>query len=716
MKLLSLGKRYERATMTAATSTNWKGSISETDMSDDGEPKLQIVDPYESEANMELKPRLLKSFSVDEEASNASEAVESLLMLGQSDVWSESSIPVSQGSRMRTKSWRMTSSNGDGILTREEKGVVTYYQKMRERNNEASKRCRLKRRLKAESLETQLNFLASANSMLKQRIARMESIGQVFKDGIQSIQLKDCQCTQTVSLIKQINRRYKETMDLTNAALLKTSKSYREQNPELILQSSSDDDFPLSNSPVPPPFYRTNSTPVFVKMESSHPKPEFQTVLQNTPPTRAMTALDVLNETILKSLGPSTSPPSPLNHPDVSSSLSSPLNLVKILPPPNPQPEPSNVILPEPQNHLNVKIKKEPETCEKVFGVDRVETCVAAGIEGSCKGNLLNLNKLTSFLNTLSCQAVSIDDSTSAMERAIIKSRLRSTFWKSEEAPSFICEGHRQIILFNRGDEGCVNCGRKRPKKLKSSASLMYSLTYRISLENHLKNGSILPIGRFVCGFCKDKLLKGIDMSQSLVLTPDMPTIQYISSDQPASSDQPVLSNTVSVRPSMATPLKRPGTFDQTPPSDMMSLVPVKIRPSPPCFATARNNTEVQVIIQPVQKDSLQVKPAPASIQVPSNKPADNIFTKISRLNDALHEINPKYKPIGFSITSIESCSPSILQDAVAATETAFSTLMSIIAPGQESFLWESIKPILDNKLNSPQGLEQTNFGNNNLH
>jgi len=56
-----------------------------------------------------------------------------------------------------------------------------------------------------------------------------------------------------------------------------------------------------------------------------------------------------------------------------------------------------------------------------------------------------------------------------------------------------------------------------------------------------------------------------------------------------------------------------------------------------------------------------------------------SIFGKINRLNEALRDVNPKYKPIGFSITSIQSCSPSILKDAISATETAVSTLMSII-------------------------------------
>ncbi len=57
-------------------------------------------------------------------------------------------------------------------------------------------------------------------------------------------------------------------MDLTNAALLKTSKSYRDQNPELLLPSSSDDDFSVdmsaANSPVTPVFQsQTNPAPTF---------------------------------------------------------------------------------------------------------------------------------------------------------------------------------------------------------------------------------------------------------------------------------------------------------------------------------------------------------------------------------------------------------------------------------------------------------------------
>ena len=52
---------------------------------------------------------------------------------------------------------------------------------------------------------------------------------------------------------------------------------------------------------------------------------------------------------------------------------------------------------------------------------------------------------------------------------------------------------------------------------------------------------------------------------------------------------------------------------------------------------------------------------------------------KISRLNDALQAINPRYQPLGFSITSVESCSPSVLQDAISAAETGVYTLLSVI-------------------------------------
>ena len=63
---------------------------------------------------------------------------------------------------------------------------------------------------------------------------------------------------------------------------------------------------------------------------------------------------------------------------------------------------------------------------------------------------------------------------------------------------------------------------------------------------------------------------------------------------------------------------------------------------------------------------------------------------KISRLNDALQAINPRYQPIGFSITSVESCSPSVLQDAISAAETGVYTLLSVIGKYIGNFFFDS--------------------------
>ena len=64
-----------------------------------------------------------------------------------------------------------------------------------------------------------------------------------------------------------------------------------------------------------------------------------------------------------------------------------------------------------------------------------------------------------------------------------------------------------------------------------------------------------------------------------------------------------------------------------------------------------------------------------------------NIFAKIGRLNEALQAINPRYQPIGFSITSMDSCSPGVLQDALVAAETGVFTLLSVIGKIFQDFL-----------------------------
>ena len=76
---------------------------------------------------------------------------------------------------------------------------------MREKNNEASKRCRMKRRLKAVSLEGHLDLLGLSNEMLKDRLARTEKICTVFREAIKNIQPEGCSCIQAVEIIKQVD-------------------------------------------------------------------------------------------------------------------------------------------------------------------------------------------------------------------------------------------------------------------------------------------------------------------------------------------------------------------------------------------------------------------------------------------------------------------------------------------------------------------------------
>jgi len=228
-------------------------------------------------------------------------------------------------------------------------------------------------------------------------------------------------------------------MDLTNAALLKTSKSYRDQNPEMLLPSSSDDDFSVdlsaTNSPIPPTFVSASAPPqtfsgFLVKMNSSQSTPVLTKL--PTPPSitmsRPKTALDVLNDTIIKSLGSSPTPSSPIK----PMHTSVPLNLVKIMPSPSQNDAISQTLVVTPKS-LDI-VKKEPDSSDVIFnGVDPTETCIASGMGGHCVGPLLNVNKLTAFRNAITGQQVATDDGSSAMERAIIKSRMRIPFWKADE-------------------------------------------------------------------------------------------------------------------------------------------------------------------------------------------------------------------------------------------------------------------------------------------
>ena len=65
--------------------------------------------------------------------------------------------------------------------------MVNYYQKMRERNNEASKRCRLKRRIKQDSLDKTKILLESHREALSHRVAKLHKIKNILNDVCRSM-------------------------------------------------------------------------------------------------------------------------------------------------------------------------------------------------------------------------------------------------------------------------------------------------------------------------------------------------------------------------------------------------------------------------------------------------------------------------------------------------------------------------------------------------
>ena len=156
-----------------------------------------------------------------------------------------------------------------------------------------------------------------------------------------------------------------------------------------------------------------------------------------------------------------------------------------------------------------------------------------------------------------------------------------------------------------------------------------------ILLQNYCQTGKTLPIGRLVCGLCKLKHFGGMEMSSSQVvmhkINLDSPTaespkmsgrntnsIQAAGSARSSSevclpktsklssspeakikSARKCSTSVLHVAPTVT--LKRPGSgnLPHQQQQQQQHVFPVKIRPSPPCFSTAKSNAKVQVAIQP---------------------------------------------------------------------------------------------------------------------
>ena len=125
----------------------------------------------------------------------------------------------------------------------EQRMMVNYYQRMRERNNEASKRCRLKRRIKQDSLEKTRLLLANQKETLKNRVAKLHKIKEILKSACHATgnDASSAECLRYCNLIKCCQKDMSDSTDLSNLQLIKKSRFIRETNLEEIIGAQAPD-------------------------------------------------------------------------------------------------------------------------------------------------------------------------------------------------------------------------------------------------------------------------------------------------------------------------------------------------------------------------------------------------------------------------------------------------------------------------------------------
>ena len=117
--------------------------------------------------------------------------------------------------------------------------MVNYYQRMRERNNEASKRCRLKRRIKQDTLEKTRMMLENYQDVLKNRVSKLHKIKEILNDACRSSDKEDC--LSFCSLIKNTQREMPDCREFSNQQLLAKSRFMRETNLEELVGAAAPD-------------------------------------------------------------------------------------------------------------------------------------------------------------------------------------------------------------------------------------------------------------------------------------------------------------------------------------------------------------------------------------------------------------------------------------------------------------------------------------------
>jgi hypothetical protein len=311
-----------------------------------------------------------------------------------------------------------------------------------------------------------------------------------------------------------------------------------------------------------------------------------------------------------------------------------------------------------------------------------------------------------------------------AAEKYIIKSRLRIEFWKAEETPSFICSSHRALLTGTTGLQVCSVCGKRKSKKFD-----MYFITYRMAVEFYMTEGKYLAIGRLACSSCKVKGLKGLDFSNSYLVPESGHPLEQEGRKRPREGEEEERRATVvrrkeeegeeeDVRKGRKRDEeehrrgeKREVVLQPVPPAQgkLATIQPLPPRPQPsagpvnPLSLNLQQSPAIGANSSLVGSNLLQTIGVQATRLPSSSVTAEGTEQQqggaLQKLHAALALSNPAYKPPGFTITSLSECSEGVLQDAIHATETAVSTILSAIAPGQESALWQHVSRSLQAKL-----------------
>ena len=78
----------------------------------------------------------------------------------------------------------------------------------------------------------------------------------------------------------------------------------------------------------------------------------------------------------------------------------------------------------------------------------------------------------------------------------------------------------------------------------------------------------------------------------------------------------------------------------------------------------------------------------PSRLKIQQNPDLDSSKAR-QDLNDALMALNPDFEPLGFTINSLSSCSPGVLNDTLKTTKAAMATILSTIGKNFEK--WRQI-------------------------